>query len=158
MAQLNLFRSPKDPLPNKKITSDDSTPKKGIEKTLEYQEYIKSTQWKHIRQTMLKLKNHQCERCGRKNNLEVHHKHYKNFKKESFSDLELLCKPCHFEADREREKEMRRVLEILAENNQYEAAKETYLTKLYGEFIRDYSMDQEFDEWLENKREEEWEY
>ena len=69
-----------------------------------YQNYIRSPQWKRLREAALKKADYQCERCGasRWSGLEVHHKHYDNFQNESLSDLEVLCRKCHAIADQIR--------------------------------------------------------
>ena len=59
-----------------------------------YKEYIKSEKWLQIRLDVIQTRGN-CERCGSKNKLQVHHKTYKNLFKEEPEDLELLCYGCH---------------------------------------------------------------
>jgi hypothetical protein len=76
--------------------------------------------------------------------LDVHHLTYEYLGDEPLEDLEALCRPCHRSADAERE---------------YEDGLWTFATKKYG---KGWSMripievaEEEFDDWLEVKREEE---
>lgn len=59
-----------------------------------YKEYLNSKEWLELRLDIL-TNRVKCERCGSKNKLQVHHKHYKNIFKEEPGDLELLCGKCH---------------------------------------------------------------
>ena len=59
-----------------------------------YKDYLKSDDWAQIRIEII-TKRKVCERCGSKNKLQVHHKHYKNIFHEKPADLELLCGICH---------------------------------------------------------------
>ena len=59
-----------------------------------YKKYLNSEEWLKIRLDIIQTRK-KCERCGSKNKLEVHHKHYKNIFKEEPEDLELLCRRCH---------------------------------------------------------------
>ena len=59
-----------------------------------YLEYLQSEQWLNIRLDILSIRKN-CERCGSKRKLHVHHKTYKNFGHEEPQDLELLCEKCH---------------------------------------------------------------
>jgi hypothetical protein len=45
----------------------------------------------------LKRARFQCQRCGSKNGLEVHHKSYERLGDERDDDLEALCRQCHSE-------------------------------------------------------------
>jgi 5-methylcytosine-specific restriction endonuclease McrA len=129
----------------------------GIKQTAEYQRYIKSTQWRNIRADLFKLRGKRCERCGKWHGLEVHHETYERFGKELPSDLTILCKQCHDAADKKRRDELEAVFQEMCEDRRYEAARETYLDKVYGSY-RAAWMDDEFDDWLERKKERgEWE-
>lgn len=72
----------------------------------EYKEYIASAQWARIRDEKIASVGGKCEKCGTSKwsaRLDVHHKHYNNFKREKMEDLEVLCFPvCHESADNER--------------------------------------------------------
>jgi hypothetical protein len=69
------------------------------------------------------------ERCGHQYSLELHHKTYERLGRELISDLEVLCKGCHEQADKERALEGQR----RSAAAQYHAALDTYATKKYGE-------------------------
>lgn len=70
-----------------------------------YQNYIKSREWKQKKKTLFKSKRYRlkykesCFCCrikfDNKNRPNVHHKTYKNFKKENKKDLVPVCRKCH---------------------------------------------------------------
>lgn len=65
----------------------------------EYNKYISSYSWRLIRKKVLEDRNHTCEKCGlmpEAKLLHVHHKTYERLFNEELSDLELLCKNCHY--------------------------------------------------------------
>ena len=108
----------------------------------EYQEYLRSPEWRELREIVLNLAQNTCERCGRASlNLQVHHVHYDTlFEEDPTTDLEALCHECHKDADEDR---------------QYESALATYVRKKYGwdyawfetDLISD-TVREEFDDWL----------
>lgn len=61
-----------------------------------YYSYLKSQDWKSKRKYALEFYGYTCNLCGSKNNLEVHHRTYKNLGKEAMEDLMLLCESCHY--------------------------------------------------------------
>jgi len=63
----------------------------------DYNAYIKSVKWRNFKKAILKDRGYYCELCGDKFlNLDLHHIHYDNFKKELPGDVLLLCRGCHF--------------------------------------------------------------
>lgn len=67
-----------------------------------YQEYLRSEQWKNLREITLFLDSDKCQICGYKkdlldkmNRLEVHHLTYENFGEERMQELITLCAWCH---------------------------------------------------------------
>ncbi|MFI5377862.1 MAG: HNH endonuclease [Tepidisphaerales bacterium] len=70
-----------------------------------YDEYMNGPVWNEIRRAVLDRARGQCERCGQRARLEVHHKHYDSLGNEDLDDLEALCPVCHPNADQEREAE-----------------------------------------------------
>lgn len=64
---------------------------------VEYEEYLKSSQWQTKRRRKAQEQNHTCEICKKKVTVgyHIHHKNYKRFKKERLSDLMFLCEDCH---------------------------------------------------------------
>lgn len=79
------------------IISDDTlTPQD------KYHKYIKTDEWKSIRETVLSRDNNTCRCCGRTSDdpkaaLTVHHREYTHlFDEENYlDDLITLCKFCH---------------------------------------------------------------
>lgn len=64
----------------------------------EYQEQLKSSEWKTKRLEILERDNYVCQECGSKSNLHIHHKYYLNNYNawEYLNDaLITLCKDCH---------------------------------------------------------------
>jgi 5-methylcytosine-specific restriction endonuclease McrA len=125
-----------------------------------YRNYINSSAWKKLCKKVLERTEGRCQRCGlRPVRIEIHHLTYERFQNERLEDLEALCTVCHEAADREREEDNRRRFEEAGEEARYENARETYMTKKYGENWYMYygeSEHEEFDNWMEKKREQEW--
>lgn len=72
------------------------------EKYLKYQRYIKSKEWKEVRDEVLEERGRRCQICGRiegedKAKLSVHHRCYENLynEKEHKEDLLVVCSVCH---------------------------------------------------------------
>lgn len=64
----------------------------------EYTAYIKSKTWDKKRTERLIYDNFQCQLCGNRNNIQVHHLVYpahKNFGTEPITDLITVCESCH---------------------------------------------------------------
>lgn len=57
--------------------------------------YLSRAHWRTIRVKKLLAVGEQCERCGSKALLQVHHKNYASLFNESLDDLEVLCAKCH---------------------------------------------------------------
>jgi hypothetical protein len=57
--------------------------------------YLSSPEWQSMRKAVHIHKRHQCEVCGSKSNLEVHHNTYKRLGNENIDDLNLLCRKHH---------------------------------------------------------------
>lgn len=62
----------------------------------EYDDYLQSEKWRLIKDAVLRRDGFKCCRCDRKDNLQVHHKTYKRIFNERLTDLETLCKGCHY--------------------------------------------------------------
>lgn len=66
----------------------------------EYRRYIESAEWRLTRYRALKAARWMCSSCGRSGlPLEVHHRHYETLGNERLSDLRVLCRRCHRNAD-----------------------------------------------------------
>lgn len=66
-----------------------------MNRKLEYDEYIRSYEWQQKREQRLKIDNYECKTCCSSERLEIHHRHYNNFKNEKMEDLITLCHDCH---------------------------------------------------------------
>lgn len=147
MKQLNLFGD------NKEEKEESTEAKRSVfnpylgpkSPSMGYNEYIKSEEWKKKRIYALKAAKYKCQRCGKAGRLEVHHIDYdSSLYHERLKDVEVLCLRCHPIADAERE---------------YETAYETYAYKIHGDYWAEYDNEwlrEEFDEWYENKLEEDY--
>tara|TARA_R110000868_G_scaffold33215_2_gene120832 strand:+ start:7392 stop:7985 length:594 start_codon:yes stop_codon:yes gene_type:complete len=60
-----------------------------------YHKYLKSAEWKIIRDKVIERDNGICLYCKTKPAQEVHHKHYRTIYKEKIDDLESVCSDCH---------------------------------------------------------------
>ncbi len=72
-----------------------------------YLTYINSAAWKRRAEAAIVKAGYRCERCGRSKfsrPLTVHHLNYEHLGHEENNDLQVLCPPCHTEADAERVK------------------------------------------------------
>ena len=64
---------------------------------MNYKEYIRSDEWKALRQKKLEACQHKCECEGGcyREATQVHHLHYNTLGNESLQDLQALCAKCH---------------------------------------------------------------
>jgi Zn finger protein HypA/HybF involved in hydrogenase expression len=62
-----------------------------------YKEYLESSHWKNIKKKASRRKRYvKCEKCESKNNINLHHKHYRFlFHKHELHSIIALCKTCH---------------------------------------------------------------
>ena len=72
----------------------------------EYVEYLRSAEWREKRKEFLEFVGYECEECGSKEKLQIHHLHYNTVGDESQDDVEVLCKICHEDKEMEKEKEI----------------------------------------------------
>lgn len=63
--------------------------------TMDYQEYLRTDEWKVRRDEMLERAGESCQVCNRSNRLEVHHRTYERRGNEAPEDLTVLCQECH---------------------------------------------------------------
>lgn len=64
-------------------------------KYYKYHLYLKSPEWKIIRDQVMLRDNGTCVRCKSRAAEEIHHKHYDTIYKETLDDLESVCSNCH---------------------------------------------------------------
>jgi len=60
-----------------------------------YRYYLQSEAWQNKRRKVLFRDGRQCQHCGSRDELEIHHLHYRNLGHEKLADLMTLCKTCH---------------------------------------------------------------
>jgi len=67
---------------------------------MDYATFLKTSYWRAIKEYCHKRAYSECEACGSKDNIEVHHMTYKHARRELFylDDLIVLCRRCHAEA------------------------------------------------------------
>ena len=68
-----------------------------------YQNYLKSTNWKSLREKAFKRDGYKCCNCGSTSNLNGHHVHYcKDWYNTPLSYIQTLCETCHEEHHRKK--------------------------------------------------------
>jgi len=69
----------------------------------DYRAYQKTKHWQRVRDAALRRSGGECEACGRKTRLQVHHKKlkgaYKRLFREREKDVAVLCSRCHKRMD-----------------------------------------------------------
>ena len=60
-----------------------------------YNTYLKSPEWRSLREVIFKMRGRKCEKCESTEVLHIHHLTYKNVFNEKYEDLQILCKCCH---------------------------------------------------------------
>ncbi len=60
-----------------------------------YNNYLKSSHWKNIKEAFFKKKRLRCIICHSYKKLNLHHINYKNLGFEAEKDLKCLCQNCH---------------------------------------------------------------
>jgi hypothetical protein len=109
-----------------------------------YQAYLASPQWRAKREEILSARGRAWERCGRTVDLQIHHTHYRTLGNERPEDLEVLCPPCHEQADEERA--------AASSDNIHYARLAAWASKKYGDdwnvFHDVLDIEEEFEDWL----------
>jgi len=62
---------------------------------VDYDDYYNTDWWRVVRQFAKDYYGNSCSFCGGEDDLQVHHKNYKNIGIELIEDLGVLCKSCH---------------------------------------------------------------
>jgi hypothetical protein len=62
---------------------------------LPYAEFLKTLEWREIRDAALERAGHRCQVCNSPDELQVHHRDYSSKPLESLDDLTVLCDGCH---------------------------------------------------------------
>ena len=62
---------------------------------MSYAEYLRSDEWRRLREAALRRAGHRCHLCGHDRRLEVHHRDYETIGSERVEDLVVLCLLCH---------------------------------------------------------------
>lgn len=66
-----------------------------------YSEYLRTPEWRRVREARKKIDNNRCVCCGNTSKLEVHHVSYpKSWFDTKTDDLRTLCKDCHLTTHR----------------------------------------------------------
>lgn len=123
-----------------------------IQWRLAYEKHLKSAQWKNTRRDLFRLRGEKCETCGKRSpNLEIHHLTYERLGKELASDLKIVCKQCHEEEDRKRE----RAVAAKREARRYSSAFDTWFHKKTGmeSFCATECDWDDFERWMDRQNE-----
>jgi len=67
-------------------------------RVIEYQEYLKSDEWREKRAKVMRRAGGVCEGCMSRPAMQVHHKTYVNIGRELLFELVALCSVCHAQA------------------------------------------------------------
>lgn len=103
------------------------------------EEYYQSQEWATKRRQKKEQVGYRCERCGSGGQLDVHHLNYSSLYDERMEDLMVVCRSCHYSADRSRE---------------YDSGYSTWLEKRYGDnaWMCDDEVEMaRFDDWLDSQ-------
>ena len=119
---------------------------------IDYDKYLRSAKWRNISTAMKRYVDFTCQRCKTKfhpSELDVHHLNYDRLGRERPSDLQVLCRAkCHPIADAQRSEQVI----VRREQRQYDAARDTFLFKKYGDAsFADEGMYEEFERWIAKK-------
>lgn len=66
-----------------------------ILRSMRYEEYIRTREWKRIRKLVLDRDDHKCRVCNSIEDLHVHHREYSHYGTEDLNTLTTLCSNCH---------------------------------------------------------------
>ncbi len=65
-------------------------------RTMPYDEYLKTPEWRANRESKINRARGRCQVCNASDHpLNVHHRSYRRLGHERFTDLVVLCRPCH---------------------------------------------------------------
>ena len=118
----------------------------------DYEARLADPSWTELRKRLIRERGRKCECCEKPGNpLQAHHLHYQTLWFEADRDLQLLCPPCHIEADLDRAQRGRE----RAARALYDARLDGWAQKKYGDcWGCEYDLNEienEFDLWLEEK-------
>lgn len=65
------------------------------ERQAKYEAYLRTPQWRAIRDAVLKRANGVCEGCGKQRATQVHHLTYEHICNEFLWELRAVCRDCH---------------------------------------------------------------
>ncbi len=82
-------------------TRKQAAPTRSQDSSAEYSDYMHSPEWRAFRLSVFSARGRICQKCLTTNvKMELHHKHYRNFKHELPEDVVILCQKCHAEFHR----------------------------------------------------------
>ena len=94
-----IYRSGKHPIVVKGskyyFTTKKSTKLKPKKVNVDYHEYLKSPEWRALKNQIIKERGLACQLCGTKEQIHLHHMSYKRLGREDKRDLLLVCRSCH---------------------------------------------------------------
>lgn len=64
-------------------------------RTMPYQEYLQTEEWKEKRRLAMLRADFRCQVCNSKGDLNTHHRTYERVGAERMKDLTVLCDTCH---------------------------------------------------------------
>lgn len=72
-----------------------SEPNEDALQSVSYQEYLKSSHWRGVREYALLRADYRCQLCNSSKPLDVHHRTYEGKGAEDYRDVIALCRDCH---------------------------------------------------------------
>jgi len=121
----------------------------------EYNEYIRSSEWKKKCREAIKRAGEKCEVCGapKWSKLSVHHITYERFKHELPKDLKVVCARCHIKEDVKREEETKRKNFQKLQDARFYGWAETVYGKNWMIYYKEDEMYELYENWLDEKDE-----
>lgn len=118
-----------------------------------YRALLSSAAWRKRRRALIIAADFRCARCKRQtpdfSAFEINHKTYERLGRELDADLEVVCKPCHPDADRERARNRARHAAACLED----ARLDGFIRKLResGEYVDDEDAADRYERWIERQ-------
>lgn len=89
--------------------------------SLEHKLFLKTLYWLILRDYLVEIREHKCQRCEKERQLNVHHESYdhKGSEYKHLDELTVLCRPCH-EAESQKRPDLDKVFSTIAAKMQIE--------------------------------------
>lgn len=112
--------------------------------TDQYRDYLLTDEWQLVRAAALARANYQCAECGKPNELQVHHRHYRTLGNEQPGDVIVLCEWCHDLAHR-------RISAARLDDRRLDGWASKKWGENWSDFVDPDVAQRQFDDWLERR-------